>query len=75
MGPFNEDKIVIMEKGAVLQVDHQLQTFLSLPLNLLEELVDRLNREEENEITAVRKKYEKYRELLNYRLSLIGEYI
>lgn len=75
MGPFNEDKIVIMEKGAQLQVDHHLQTFLSLPLNLLEELVEKLKKEEENDIAAVRMRFERYRELLNYNLGLIGEYI
>jgi len=75
MGPFNEDKIVIMEKGVVLQVDHQIQTYLSLPLNLLEEFVAQLKKEEENDILAVRNRFEKYRELLNFNLGLIGEYI
>ena len=62
-----------MEKGAQLHVDHQVETFLSLPLNLLDDLIKKINQEEVEEIAAVKKRYSEHKKHLQ---SLLGvEYV
>jgi hypothetical protein len=57
MGPFNEDKIFIMERGRQL---NETNNFKFLPQKLLIDLVDNLKQEESKEKAAIINKYTKY---------------
>lgn len=70
MGPFNEDKIVIMEKGISLNNGEHLDNFISLPMNFLNCLIDNLNKEELSEIEKVKNSYISYRNLLLSKLRI-----
>jgi hypothetical protein len=67
MGPFNEDKIVIMEKGCSLKNEEHLDNFISLPINLLNSFIVNLNKEELCEIDQVKTSY------LSYKNALLGK--
>lgn len=64
MGPFNEDKIFIMEKGRQLSMNQDLKNFTCLPEALLQGLVENLKQEELKEINSIKDKYANYEKTL-----------
>jgi hypothetical protein len=68
MGPFDEEKIFIMEKGRQINMNEELATLVSLPDSLLVGLIESCRLEEYNEIEVLKKRYELYRQILNERL-------
>lgn len=68
MGPFNEDKIFIMEKGRTVSVDQDVMNLVTLPKALLKALIESSKKEESKEISEFKQKYKTYRDILNYRL-------
>lgn len=68
MGPFNEDKIFIMEKGRVVDMDPDVMNLVTLPKALLKALIESSKKEESKEIGEFKQKYKIYRDLLNHRL-------
>ena len=69
MGPFNQDKIFIMEKGRHTNLSLEVSYLISLPRELLSNLVNNSLREEEKEIDQLRNKYLMYSLALNERLT------
>jgi hypothetical protein len=68
MGPFDEEKIFIMEKGRQINMNEELATLVSLPDSLLVGLIESCKLEEQKEIEILKKRYEFYRNILNERL-------
>jgi hypothetical protein len=68
MGPFNEDKIFIMEKGRHANLSQEVSYLIGLPKDLLINLVESSLREEEKEIERIKLKYSRYTLALNDRL-------
>lgn len=64
MGPFNEDKLFIMEKGRRLNNNQEVSNLVCLPESLLQNLLDNLSMEESKEIENVTSKFLKYQEIL-----------
>ena len=64
MGPFNEDKIFIMEKGRQLNMSQDLQNLKNLPEALLLGLIENSRAEELKEVNNIRAKYANYTQAL-----------
>lgn len=71
MGPFNEDKIFIMEKGLQLNKNQTVSNLVCLPVPLLQGLLDNLNHEEEKEIAIIKENFSRYEEFLRKALAKI----
>lgn len=68
MGPFNEDKIFIMEKGQKLNSNEDVSKLVCLPESLLQSLFDNLNKEENKEIERIKERFLKYEQFLKKSL-------
>ena len=68
MGPFNEDKIFIMEKGRQLNMSQDLKNLTCLPETLLKGLIENSKQEELKEINNIRAKYANYTKALTDHL-------
>lgn len=64
MGPFNEDKLFIMEKGRQLNSNQEVSNLMCLPESLLQNLLDNLSMEESKEVENVTAQFLKYQEIL-----------
>ena len=64
MGPFNEDKIFIMEKGRQLNMSQDLTNLICLPEALLLGLIENSKQEELKEINNIKAKYSNYSKIL-----------
>lgn len=73
MGPFNEDKIFIMEKGLRLNKNQTVSNLVCLPLPLLQGLLENLNNEEAKEINNIKENFLKYEDFLKRELARIDE--
>ena len=71
MGPFDEDKIFIMEKGTEVNISIELENFMRLSLNLLNGLIENLKQQEEKDLQVIQKRYFLYKEYLIQRLNNI----
>jgi hypothetical protein len=68
MGPFNEDRIFIMEKGRQLNMSQDLKNLTCLPEALLTGLIENSKQEELKEINNIRSKYACYSKTLREHL-------
>ncbi|CAF0839497.1 unnamed protein product [Brachionus calyciflorus] len=68
MGPFNEDKLFIMEKGRCVNMDSDVMNLVTLPNALLNALIESSKREEIKEINEFKQKYKIFKDLLQHRL-------
>lgn len=71
MGPFDEDKIFIMEKGRKLNMNQEITNLVSLPESLLLGLIENSKQEEWKEEYPIRAKYENYIKFLNNHLKTL----
>ena len=60
MGPFNEDKIFIMEKGRNLNINQEIADLVRLPDALLQGIIENINQEESKEANRIKDKYSRY---------------
>lgn len=64
MGPFNEDKLFIMEKGRQIGVSQEVAAMICLPESLLYSLIEKSKQEELKEINQLRLRYQNYANVL-----------
>jgi Ras association domain-containing protein 2/4 len=64
MGPFDEDKFFIMEKGRQLNMTQDLQNLMGLPDTLLNGLIQQSKQEELKETNNLKTKYSNYSKAL-----------
>ncbi len=73
MGPFNEDRLFIMERGRALNMSQELINLIGLSDTLLRGLLDNMKQEEDREATAIRSKYASYAFALSARKKHIDD--